>query len=144
MKSLLEVSKSRLMQAVSDEHPQTIAVVIACLPPKVGAFMLERLPPERQIAILRRVVNMEEVEVETLETVESEILAKISNQDSFKFEGTSIAAAILNETDYGTCRNILENLDQDDPEMVTNLKQEIHLQKSLKSLADEGRITINY
>jgi len=112
-----------ILFAIMDEHPQTIAVIVSCLQPAKAAYILERLVPERQLAVISRVASMRQIEVAVIELVEKELMAQISDRKYIRLGGIDNVADALTDIDPGTSQNILENLEQDDPDFVKELKQ---------------------
>lgn len=55
---------------LSQEHPQTIAVVLAMLDPMDSAEILKLLPPPAQAYLVNRIVNLDNLPDEVLQEVE--------------------------------------------------------------------------
>lgn len=59
-----------VLSFITDEHPQTIAVIMSNLPTDLAADILKHLPPDTQLDVIRRVANMEQTAPEFIEDVE--------------------------------------------------------------------------
>ena len=128
---LKEISNESIFVALTNEHPQTVAVILACMQPKQAAYIIEGLAPERQLAVIRRMATMRQVERVVLEIIENELYKQVSNQDYVHTGGIDTVAEALLYVDIGTTRNIMENLAQDDPELVEVVKKQMHITKNL-------------
>ena len=122
---LNKISDEALLSAITDEHPQTIALICCCVQPYKAAGVINGLPPERQLAVLRRMATISPVETQVVEMVAVALKEQISDADTEKFDGITLVAKCLLGIELGTRRNILENLSQDDPEMVDDLNKEM-------------------
>ena len=137
---LKEIDSEAILRAITDEHPQTIALVAACLPYPKAADILMGLPPERQLAVIRRVANSQPVEKTVIETVERGLEAQLSKQDTVRIGGVESIAGMLDAVEPGTLHCILENLHLDDPELVGDIKQEMHTILTLRKMERAGKI----
>ena len=61
-KFLAKASKESILCAITDEHPQTIAIIVACLQPAQAACIIDGLPPERQLAVIRRMAYIRQID----------------------------------------------------------------------------------
>jgi len=119
---LKEIDNENILFAVMDEHPQTLAVILSCMQPSQAAWIIESLPPERQLAVIRRIVTLKRVEWAVLTLLEEELMKKVSNKKYVKLGGIDNVAEALTLVEPGTCKNIMENLGQDDPELVEDIE----------------------
>jgi flagellar motor switch protein FliG len=98
---------------IRNEAPQTIALVIANLHTDLAAHVLGLLEPEEQAEVAMRIGTMRETSPEVIEAVESVLRQRLSNvvsQDYAVAGGVQSLADILNHTDRGTERNVLDTL----------------------------------
>ncbi len=71
---------SDLTPCLAGEHPQTIALVMAYLPPGRAAQLLSRLPDALQADVLRRLSRLNEPDPEVLSEVERELQSRLARQ----------------------------------------------------------------
>jgi flagellar motor switch protein FliG len=71
---------SDLKPCLTGEHPQTIALVIAYLPPARAAQLLSELPGSLQAEVLRRLAHLSEPDPEVLSEVERELQSRLARQ----------------------------------------------------------------
>jgi flagellar motor switch protein FliG len=123
---LQKVDSQNLLTFIIDEHPQTIALILCHLPPAQASDVISGLPPDRQISVIRRVATMAQTSPEIIQEVENGLERRMASVMSQQFEnagGVSSVAEILNVIDRATERSLLENLAQDTPELVEEIRR---------------------
>ena len=123
---LQKVDSQHLLTFIMDEHPQTIALILSHLPPVKAAEVIAGLPSERQLAVIRRVAHMGQTSPEIVHEVEKGLEQRMASVMSQQFEaagGVESVAEILNVTDRATERGLLENLAQEDPDLVEEIRR---------------------
>ena len=142
---LKNVDTQNLLTFLADEHPQTIALILSHLPPSYGAEVLSGLPIERQLAVVRRVANMGQTSPEIIQEVEQGLESRMASLMSQSFEnagGVAAVAEILNVTDRATERSLLENLAQEDPALVENIRRLMFVFEDIAKFADKDVQTV--
>jgi len=135
---LSDVNVETILMNIADEHPQTIALVLSCVRPAQAAHILEGLPPERQLSVIRRIATLWQVAVEIVQILEEELRAQISDVKYMRVGGIDAVAEMLLGVDPGTSKNILENLNQDDPELVEDIRISTKVVKTLRKREKEN------
>lgn len=123
---LRNIDSQNILTYVSDEHPQTIALILSHLPPAFSSEILAGLPSERQLAVVRRMANMSQTNPEIIREVESGLEGRMSSVMSQSFQmagGVESVAAMLNVTDRSTERSLLDGLGADDPDLVEEIRR---------------------
>lgn len=123
---LKKVDPQNLQSFINDEHPQTIALILSHLPPTYGAEIISNLSSERQLAVIGRIANMGQTSPEVISEVEEGLRSRMVNVMSQHYEnagGIPSVAEILNVTDRTTERALLENLAQEDPDLVEEIRR---------------------
>ncbi len=137
---LRQVDSQNLLTFIVDEHPQTIALILSHLPPSYGAEILAGLPSERQLSVVRRVATMGQTNPEIIHEVEKGLEHRMSSVMSQSFEyagGVPCVAEILNVTDRGTERSLLENLAQEDPDLVEEIRRLMFVFEDIAKFSDK-------
>ncbi len=137
---LKKVDPQNLLTYVIDEHPQTIALILSHLPPTFGAEIVKGLPADRQLAVIRRIANMGQTSPEVIQEVEHGLehrMSNLMNQSFQKAGGVSSVAEILNVTDRTTGRALMENLAQEDPALVEEIRRLMFIFEDLCKLSDK-------
>lgn len=142
---LKKVDPQNLLTFIIDEHPQTIALILSHLNPNYGAQIISGLPTERQLAVIRRIANMGQTNPEVIREVELGLESRMSSVMSQSFEnagGVSSVAEILNVTDRATERSLLENLAQEDPDLVEEIRRLMFVFDDINKLSDKDVQTV--
>jgi flagellar motor switch protein FliG len=123
---LQKVDSQNLLTFIMDEHPQTIALILSHIQAAQAAEIISGLPSDRQLAVVRRVATMGQTNPEIIHEVEKGLEQRMSSVMSQQFEnagGVEAVAEILNVTDRSTERSLLENLAQEDPDLVEEIRR---------------------
>jgi flagellar motor switch protein FliG len=137
---LQKTDSQNLLTFLMDEHPQTIALVLSHLPAATAAEVLKGLTPESQLSVVRRVANMGQTSPEIIREVEQGLesrMASIVNQSFENAGGVESVAAILNVTERSTERALLENLAQDEPELVDEIRRRMFVFDDITKFQDK-------
>lgn len=129
----------QLVNMISREHPQTIAMILSYLDSQQAAMVLSDLPREMRADIARRVALMERTSPEILKEVESVLRDKLSTvfqQDFTQAGGLETVVDILNRVDRGTEKLILEELEKDDAELADEIRQRMFIFEDIITLDD--------
>jgi len=117
---------AQILNFIQNEHPQTIALVLSYLKPDQSAAILSSLPQEKQADIAKRVAELDSASPEVIKEVEGILEKKLStlvSQDYTAVGGIQSIVDILNASDRGTEKNILDNLELDDVELADEIKK---------------------
>ncbi len=137
---LKKVDPQNVVTFVNDEHPQTIALILSHLPPAYGAQIIAGLAPERQLSVIQRIAQMGQTNPEVIRQVEDGLESRMVSVMSQQFEnagGVNSVAEILNVTDRTTERNLLENLAQEDPDLVEEIRRLMFVFEDVNKLNDK-------
>jgi flagellar motor switch protein FliG len=137
---LKKVDPQNLLTFIIDEHPQTIALILSHMPPGYGAEIVKGLPLEKQLAVIRRIAHMGQTNPEVIHEVERGLETRMSSMMHQSFEkagGVNSVAEILNVTDRTTERSLLENLSQEDPELVEEIRRLMFVFDDISKLSDK-------
>ncbi len=137
---LKQVDPQNLLTFINDEHPQTIALILSHLAPAYGAQVIAGLPTERQLAVISRIANMGQTSPEIIEEVESGLEKRMEAVVSQSFAaagGIPSVAEILNVCDRTTEKTLLENLSQDDPDLVEEIRRLMFVFEDINKLGDK-------
>jgi flagellar motor switch protein FliG len=137
---LQKVDSQNLLTFIIDEHPQTIALILSHMPPSQAAAIIGGLPPERQLSVVRRVATMGQTSPEIIREVEDGLerrMASVMSQQFEKAGGVASVAEILNVIDRATERSLMENLAQEDPELVEEIRRLMFVFEDITKFADK-------
>ncbi len=131
----------QLINFIQNEHPQTIALILAYLEPDQAASVLSALPPELQVDVARRIALMDRTTPEVLREVEKVLERKLSSvmsQDYSTAGGVQALVEVLNRVDRATEKTIIETLEIQDPELADNIKKLLFVFEDIVQLDDRS------
>ncbi len=133
---------SQLLNLIQNEHPQTIALVLAYLRPEQAAAILSALPNDVQYDVARRIATMDRTSPDIIRDVEKVLERKISsslgNQDFTIAGGVEAIVELLNRSDRTTERSIIENLESQDPELAEEIRKLMFVFEDITLLDDRS------
>jgi flagellar motor switch protein FliG len=122
------------------EHPQTTALVIANLPTTdLAAKVMQLIPPEEQADVAIRIATMARTPPDVVRDVARVMEAKLETvlrQEYSAAGGVGSLAEILNNSDRGTERNVLEHLAEADAELAEEVRALLFVFEDLLKLDD--------
>jgi len=139
--SLQKAESENLLTFIQDEHPQTIALILAHLPASKGSEILSGLAPAKQLEVVTRVANMEQTNPEVIQEVEKGLeqrLSGIMSQQFQKVGGVEAVAEMLNLADRSTEKGILETLESEDPDLVEQIRRLMFVFEDILLVDDKG------
>jgi flagellar motor switch protein FliG len=138
---LKKTDPENLMTFIQEEHPQTIALILAHLSSKQASEVLQGLSAKKQIEVVKRVARMEQTTPEAIRQVEAGLetrLASVMSQELEQAGGIETIAEILNLVDRTTEKGILENLEEEDPDMVEQIRRLMFVFEDVLLVNDKG------
>jgi flagellar motor switch protein FliG len=110
---LCDAEDEKLAHLLGGERPPTVALVLSNLPPERAGEVLARLPSAVQIEVVRRLVDLDNTDPETLGEIEKALEARWLQQfavDRRRAAGPEAVARILAACDPVARGRILDNL----------------------------------
>lgn len=132
-----KVDAMQIYHFLQNEHPQTIALVLAHLEPAQAAAILSSLPVELQSDVARRIALLEQTSPDVIKEVElilEQKLAATIRQDYSVVGGIDSIVSILNGVDRGTEKSILETLGMKDLGLVDEIKKKMFIFEDIINL----------
>ena len=138
---LKDVDPIHLLEFIRNEHPQTIALILSQLSPPQAAGVLSQLPEDVQTDVSMRIATMEKITPEVIHEVESVLdvhLKEVISGNLSASGGIKAVASILNLVDRGTEKSILGNMEMENPELTSNIKNLMFVFEDLLILDDKS------
>ncbi|MCM1156950.1 MAG: flagellar motor switch protein FliG [Bacteroidales bacterium] len=136
---------SQLLNFIQDEHPQTIALILAYLPSGQAAAVVSSLPPEKQADVAKRIALMDRTSPDIIKEVEKVLEKKLSslvNQDYTIVGGVDAIVSILNTVDRTTEKHIMETLEVEEPELADEIRRKMFVFEDILSLDNRAIQTV--
>ena len=131
---------AEVLQHLREEHPQTIALVLAHLPPRLGAALLAGFEPSVQTSVATRLATLERADPAVVKRVEESLRSRLGEvrRRSGRRDGVKELADLLNQTDRSTERIILGELEAKDPALAERVRALMFVFEDLVSLDDRS------
>jgi flagellar motor switch protein FliG len=125
-----------------NEHPQTIALVVAQLPSTaLAAKVMEMFAPEQQADVAARIAMMGQTSpdvVKEVATVMEHKLETVLQREYAAAGGVRSLASILNSSNRATERNILDHLQTADEELADEVRRLLFVFEDILKLDDRA------
>ncbi len=138
---LQKAESENLLTFIQDEHPQTIALILAHLKPSQASEVLVGLPGQKQVEVVKRIANMEQTNPEVIKEVERGLEHRLSAMITQTFEkagGVDTVAEMLNLADRATEKSIMEGLEAEDPDLVEQIRRLMFVFEDIMMVNDKG------
>lgn len=139
---LRRADSRQVLSYLQDEHPQTIALVLAHMHSDAGAMVLSALPEELQRDVAERIARMDRTSPEVIEHVEAILERKLSTviqqADFSSAGGVQTLVDILNRSDRTTERLILDGLENNDPTLADEVRSRMFVFEDITTLDDRS------
>ncbi|MBC1534101.1 flagellar motor switch protein FliG [Listeria seeligeri] len=119
-----------LFTIISDESPQTIAMIASYMKPEEASKLLALLPEEKMINTVIGIASLEQFDSEVMQNVSNLLRIKLdtmSNSSLNKTDGIKNVANILNNITRGLERTIFEYLDVQQAELSERIKEKMFM-----------------
>jgi len=123
--SLQKADPQQLAKFIHNEHPQTIALILSHLNASQAAGLLVSLPLEISGDVALRMANLDQISPAIISKIASIIAEKLKSLGELNREsygGVRAVSEMFNRLDAGTCKEVLENIEQTDPTLVETIR----------------------
>ena len=141
LESLELVDTRTLSNFLINEHPQTIALIVAHLAPERKVDVLRRLPEGLQAEVVLRVANLDYVSPELISQLDDVLkteLSTLGSIDTNQLGGVEPIADMLNLMDKNTEKNIMSRVEEKDPELAEEIRKLMFTFEDLMYVYDKG------
>jgi flagellar motor switch protein FliG len=134
------INAAQLVNVLAKEQPQTIALVLAHLPPFQAAQIMAGLPEETQNEVILRVAKMDKADPEVVAQIEAVLRKQVSTykQNLRTVGGARAVASILNLINRSTEKRILESLKEKEWEIAEEVKKLMFVFEDLVLVEDKS------
>ena len=121
---LKNVASDQIAPFISSEHPQTIALILSQLDGAQASGILSQLPERLQSDVAYRIATMDNITPSVIKQIESSLETQLrdilgGNQD---VGGPQVVADMLNLTGSTVEKNVLDQMDAQDPEVAESVR----------------------
>lgn len=114
-----------IAERISNEHPQTMALILSQLPAQRGARVIESLPPEMRSDVVVRLATLESVNTEVMSQLEVGLSELFDRRPvaTTRVGGPKVAAGVLNRVKKDAGSEILEQVGVRDAETALSIRK---------------------
>ncbi len=138
---LNKIDPLQVASFLADEHPQTIAVVLAHLSSDDAARVLAEMEEQLRVDVARRIATLGRIPPEAVSQVAEVLERKLANLIrsgvvTTEIGGISSIVSILNHSERSTEKQILSELEETDPELAEQIRNELFVFDDITNLDD--------
>ncbi|SRR5213594_158833 len=130
----------QLSQFIQNEHPQTIALILAHLTMNSSAELLESLPEDIQADVAVRMASMETISPEVIRGISAVLEEKLKPVGTYAhnqaYGGIRAVAELLNRIDRRKSRAVLEKIDSNKPDVANSIRELMFVFEDIATLED--------
>jgi flagellar motor switch protein FliG len=141
LESLEMVDAKSLSTFLVNEHPQTVAVILAHLEPEKKGEVLKRLPDALQAEVVLRMANLDHVAPELIAEIDAVLkkeLSSMSTVEQSALGGVQPVAEMLNVMDKNTETSIMSRLEEKDPLLAEEIRKLMFVFDDIVKIDDRG------
>jgi len=139
--SLQKADPAQLSRFIQNEHPQTIALVLAHLQSSQAAALLQSLPAELRGEVVMRMANLEQISPEILSKITNILSQRIQSMGEFSREsygGVRAVAELINRLDSSTSNAILEKIESENADLALSIRNLMFVFDDILLIEDVG------
>lgn len=141
-KFLQNADARQLLNFISDEHPQTIALVLAHVPAPLASKVLAGLGSDLQADVAHRIATMDQTTPDIIHQIEANLQRRMANllvpSELAAVGGVQPLVEIINRADRGTEKLIMEGLENRDPVLAEEVRSRMFMFEDLINLEDRA------
>lgn len=138
---LRKADPQQVLTFIQDEHPQTIALILAYMPMNNAAMILGKLATDLRADVAARIAMMDQTPPEVIAKVEEVLERKVSSligQEMSSAGGPKALVDLLNRVDRATERLIMDSLSEKNPELAETVKNMMFVFEDIVQLDDRA------
>ena len=127
-KFLNDYDAKELHLILKGESPQVLSVILPYLNPKKASVLIEGMPEDERVDIVKRVARLEKVNPDVICQVEEglrERIRKVGTVSHEEIDGRAALAGILKHVDPRMEERVLDALNDESPELSKNVRDRL-------------------
>jgi flagellar motor switch protein FliG len=122
---LSQIKPTQLADFIVNEHPQTIALILAHMDSTSAAETLSSFPDELRADVTIRMANLGDISPAIIKRVSTILESKLESLTTYKVEvgGVRAVAEILNRLGQKASKSTLSYIEQADDKLATDIKE---------------------
>ncbi len=140
---LRSVDPRQVINFLSGEHPQTVALVLAHLPPDQASAVLGGLEEEMQREVSIRIARLDQISPDVIAQLEAALERRFGSPAAARAnvernDGVQTLIEILNRSDRATERAIFEGLERQESELAERIRAKMFVFEDIVALDDRA------
>ncbi len=139
--SIERANPQQLSKFIQNEHPQTIALILAHLNASQAAELITSLPEGLRADVAMRMANLQEISPEVVRRISLILEQKLEALGSFATEaygGIRAVAELFNRMDRNAGRIVLEKIETENPQLAANIRDLMFVFDDILLIDDNG------
>ncbi|MBK8789043.1 MAG: flagellar motor switch protein FliG [Holophagaceae bacterium] len=139
--SLERANPQQLSKFIQNEHPQTIALILAHLNASQAAELISSLPEVLRSDVAMRMASLQEISPEVVRRISLILEQKLEALGSFATEaygGVRAVAELFNRMDRNTGRSVLEKIETENPQLAASIRDLMFVFDDILLIDDNG------
>ena len=133
----------QILNFLSSEHPQTIALVLAHVNPDIASMVVGGLPEDLQRDVSVRIATLDQSSPEVISMLEGQLERRLSSvvksqSSDAAADGVQTLIEILNRSDRATERSIFEGLEHHNEELADEVRSRMFVFEDIVTLDDRA------
>jgi len=123
--ALQKADPQQLAKFIHSEHPQTIALILSHLKASQAAALLSSLPAEMRPDVALRMAHLDQISpdiIARIATIIGQKLKALGELNRESYGGIHAVAEMFNRLDAGSSKEILTNIEVQDPGLVETVR----------------------
>jgi flagellar motor switch protein FliG len=123
--ALQKADPQQLAKFIHSEHPQTIALILSHLKSSQAAALLSSLPAEMRPDVALRMAHLDQISpdiIARIATIIGQKLKALGELNRESYGGIHAVAEMFNRLDAGSSKEILTNIEVQDPSLVETVR----------------------
>jgi flagellar motor switch protein FliG len=141
LSALSSLESDQLFHLIKDEHPQTLAIILVHLDTTVASDILSNLSDEIKTDVAVRIAKLDKVNSAVVDEINKAFAEILKSKDMSVTQltgGVSRLAEILNLTDELSSELVMSEIEENDDELATLIKQKMFVFEDLVLVDDRG------
>lgn len=133
-----KIKPQQLADFIVNEHPQTIALILAHMEPAAAADTISLFPEDLMSEVSMRMANLGDISPSIIKRVSTVLESKLESLASYKVEvgGPRAVADIFNRLGTKTSKATLGQIEQKDEELASSIKEMMFTFDDIEALDD--------
>lgn len=139
--SLENIDPQQLSKFIQNEHPQTVALILAQLDSTKAGELLTALPENLRANVALRMASLKDISPDVIDRVSAFIAKKLKAIGSFGREshgGARAVAEVLNRMERTVSRGVLEKIEAESPQLAISIRDLMFVFDDILLIDDAG------